>query len=95
MMSGDDSKQGSKRAGNALRALRRKLPGRVAVDEASRFDASLDNLRLSFLPDAVIRVKEASEVGRALEVAHKYGVPVTARGAGSSATGSAVPLHGG
>ena len=94
-MSGDDSKQGSKRAGNALRALRRKLPGRVVVDEASRFDASLDNLRLSFLPDAVIRVKEASEVGRALEVAHKYGVPVTARGAGSSATGSAVPLHGG
>lgn len=79
----------------ALRALRRKLPGRVLVDDESRFAASIDNLRISFLPDAVIKVKEASEVGAVLELAYKYGVPVTARGAGSSATGSAAPLKGG
>lgn len=30
-----------------------------------------------------------------LKVAHKYSIPVTARGAGSSATGSAVPVEGG
>ena len=79
----------------AIKALRRKLPGRVFVDEKSCFDASLDNLRLSFLPDAVVKVQTAAEVGAVLKLAHKYTIPVTARGAGSSATGSAVPLHGG
>lgn len=79
----------------ALKALRRKLPGRVFVDKKSRFDASLDNLRLSFLPDAVVKVQIATEVGAVLKLAHKYTIPVTARGAGSSATGSTVPLHGG
>jgi glycolate oxidase len=79
----------------AIKALRRKLPGRVFVDEKSCFNASLDNLRLSFLPDAVVKVQTAAEVGAVLKLAHKYTIPVTARGAGSSATGSAVPLHGG
>ncbi len=65
------------------------------MDEKSCFDASLDNLRLSFLPDAVVKVQTAAEVGAVLKLAHKYTIPVTARGAGSSATGSAVPLHGG
>ncbi|MGC6455823.1 MAG: FAD-binding oxidoreductase [Coraliomargaritaceae bacterium] len=90
-----DSKHTNKVQVNALRALRRKLPGRVYTDDDSCFAASMDNLRLSFLPDAVIRVEQAAEAGLALEVAHKYEVPVTARGAGSSATGSAVPLRGG
>ena len=80
---------------SALRAMRRKLPGRVFVDAQSRFVASLDNLRLSFLPTAVIKVQAESEVGEVLKLAHKYTIPVTARGAGSSATGSAVPLCGG
>lgn len=79
----------------ALSALRRKLPGRVSIDAKTCFDASLDNLRLSFLPDAVIQVQAASEVGVVLQLAHHYRVPVTARGAGSSTTGSAVPLRGG
>jgi len=79
----------------ALAALRRALPGRVEVDEESRFRASLDNLRLSFMPDAVVRVREAGEVGTVLKLAHRHGVPVTPRGAGSSATGSAAPLRGG
>ena len=79
----------------AMKALRRKLPGRVFLDKKSCFDASLDNLRLSFLPDAVVKVQTASEVGAVLKLAHKYTIPVTARGAGSSATGSTVPLYGG
>lgn len=79
----------------AIKALRRKLPGRVFVDKKSCFDASLDNLRLSFLPDAVVKVQTATEVGAVLKLAHKYTIPVTARGAGSSATGSTVPLYGG
>lgn len=79
----------------ALRALRQRLPGRVSTETADCFRASLDNLRLSFLPDAVIAVQAAEEVGVTLQLASKYGIPVTARGAGSSATGSAVPVCGG
>lgn len=82
-------------AARALGALRRRLPGRVSLTQEARFNASVDNLRLSFLPDAVVRVEAASEVGTVLKLAHQYGIPVTARGAGSSATGSAVPLRGG
>ncbi|MFP4068978.1 MAG: FAD-binding oxidoreductase [Opitutales bacterium] len=82
-------------AAKALGALRSALPGRVFCDEESRFRASLDNLRLSFLPDAVVRVKEAADVGVVLGLAQTHCVPVTPRGAGSSATGSAVPVKGG
>ncbi|NBB77995.1 MAG: FAD-binding protein, partial [Verrucomicrobia bacterium] len=85
----------SKNQSSANRELKRRLPGRLFYDEDSRFHASLDNLRLSFLPDAVVRVQEASDVGVVLQLATRYGVPVTSRGAGSSATGSAVPLKGG
>ena len=67
----------------------------VRMDAHSRFSASLDNLRLSFMPDAVIQVQAAAEVGEVLKIAHQYAVPLTARGAGSSTTGSAVPVKGG
>jgi len=80
---------------NALDSLQRQLPGRIFTDTESCFAASLDNLRLSFAPDAVVKVREASDVGVVLKLAHEFKVPVTARGAGSSATGSAVPLKGG
>jgi len=79
----------------AIASLKRKLPGRVFTDDESCFRASLDNLRLSFAPDAVVKVREAADVGVVLKLANKFEIPVTARGAGSSATGSAVPLHGG
>jgi glycolate oxidase len=79
----------------ALKALRRKLAGRVCIDEQSCFAASLDNMRLSFMPDAVVKIQASEEVGVALKLAYKYAIPVTARGAGSSATGSTVPLKGG
>lgn len=88
------SKEDSHRR-RALNALKRVLPERIHRDDDSRFRASLDNLRLSFLPDTVIVVQAASEVGQVLKIANKYAVPVTTRGAGSSATGSAVPVKGG
>lgn len=78
-----------------MKALREHLGDCVLEDKASCFRASLDNLRLSSLPRAVISIKEAADVGVVLKLATKYGVPVTTRGAGSSATGSAVPIKGG
>ncbi|MEM7789837.1 MAG: FAD-linked oxidase C-terminal domain-containing protein [Verrucomicrobiota bacterium] len=89
------SKEKLEDSGAALKALRRALPGQIDIDEGSRFSASIDNLRLSFLPDAVIRVKQPTDVGIVLKLANRYAIPVTARGAGSSATGSAVPVKAG
>ena len=83
------------KAANAMRQLRKHLAGCVLEDDASCFRASLDNLRLSSLPRAVIAIKDTADVGVVLKIANKYGVPVTSRGAGSSATGSAVPIQGG
>ena len=90
-----DSKASPEQLTAALKALTAALPERVCTDDKSRFRASVDNLRLSFLPDVVIQVRAAEEVGRVLQIANEYEVPVTVRGAGSSATGSAVPLRGG
>lgn len=79
----------------ALRELQKRLGNLVSVDKDSCFRASLDNLRLSSLPEAVVKVEAAGNVADVLKVASRYGVPVTTRGAGSSATGSAVPIQGG
>jgi glycolate oxidase len=79
----------------ALRKLYKKLGDRVFVDDESCFRASLDNLRLSALPEAVVKVEASEDVRVVLKLASKHGVPVTTRGAGTSATGSAVPIQGG
>ena len=67
----------------ALEALRQILPGRIFCDEVNRMRA-FDNLRLSVLPDVVIKVEEAQEVRRFCSW-HMPMVPVTVRGAGGSA----------
>ncbi|BHH83062.1 FAD-binding oxidoreductase [Desulforhopalus sp. 52FAK] len=47
------------------------------------------------LPECVIFPHSAEEVAGLLRVASKYGVPVTARGAGTSVCGAPIPLKGG
>ena len=79
----------------ATRALKRALGAQVRTDEAARFAASLDNLRLSFLPTAVVFPKDDAAIETLLRLANKYRVPVTPRGAGTSTTGSACPVEGG
>jgi glycolate oxidase len=80
----------------ATRALQRALgSAQVQTGEAARQAASLDNLRLSFLPAAVIFPKDDAAIAKVLRLANKYRVPVTPRGAGSSTTGSACPVQGG
>ncbi|MFT5836853.1 MAG: glycolate oxidase [Candidatus Azotimanducaceae bacterium] len=79
----------------ALRMLHKRLGSQVSVDNDSCFRASVDNLRLSSLPEAVVKVVDPQDVQVVLKLATKHGVPVTTRGAGSSATGSAVPIRGG
>jgi glycolate oxidase len=47
------------------------------------------------LPQAVVLPDSAEKVARAVRVARKYGVPVTARGAGTGLSGGAVACEGG
>ena len=80
----------------ATRALARALgSAQVRTDVAARQVASLDNLRLSFLPTAVIFPKDDAAIATVLRLANDHRVPVTPRGAGSSTTGSACPVRGG
>lgn len=75
--------------------LKQKLGAIVTDDTQECYRCSYDGMRVSFMPDAVIKVEEASQVGEVLRLANDVGVPVTVRGTGSSLTGSAAPINGG
>ncbi len=80
----------------ATRKLQQQLgDGIVFTDEASRLAASYDSGRVSFLPVAVLKPRTADQVGVALTLANRYGVPVTPRGRGTTLVGSATPRAGG
>jgi len=80
----------------ALKALQAALPSPcVRTGDAIRYQASLDNLRLSHLPEAVVRPRDEEDVATVLKLANRLHVPITARGAGSNTTGAATPIRGG
>ena len=79
----------------ATAVLQQALGSRVRTDEDSRFGASFDGSKLSFLPEAVIRVRAERDIGTVLALANKHRVPVTVRGGGTSLTGSGSPIRGG
>lgn len=66
-----------------------------ATDEKSLFAASLDHMRYSFPPQAVVFAKSASDVAQTLRNANELDVPVTVRGSGTGCTGGCVPICGG
>ena len=80
----------------ATQALLAKLGAQVVrTDEAACFAASFDNLRLSFMPEAVIRPATEDDVGVVLKLANAHRVPVTVRGRGTGTTGASAPVKGG
>ncbi|NBN95640.1 MAG: FAD-binding protein [Verrucomicrobia bacterium] len=80
----------------ATQALLAKLgPQVVKTDEASCFAASFDNMRLSFMPEAVIRPATEDDIGVTLKLANEHRVPVTVRGRGTGTTGACAPIKGG
>lgn len=80
----------------ATAALKRRLGSQVVVTDAASLDeASYDSAKIPFRPEAVIRVREESEVGVVLTLANRRGVPVTTRGRGTTLTGAATPVRGG
>ena len=79
----------------ALVALKDKLHSSVHTNEEELYAVSYDGLKVSSSPEALIKVKQADEVGEVLKLANEFRIPVTSRGTGSSLTGGATPLHGG
>ena len=80
----------------ATQALLARLgAAKVKTDEATCFAASFDNMRLSFMPEAVIRPDVEEDIGIVLKLANEHKVPVTVRGRGTGNTGASSPIHGG
>ena len=65
------------------------------TDPADRWPYSYDNSRRQAQPDAVAFPASHDEVREAVLLCNEFKVPLTARGLGSSTTGSAVPVAGG
>src|SRR5438105_12937911 len=55
------------------------------------YDGSIDKHR----PQAVVFPLSTEEVSRVVKACHRYGVPYTARGAGTALSGGAIPARGG
>jgi glycolate oxidase len=80
----------------ATQALLARLgAAKVKTDEATCFAASFDNMRLSFMPEAVIRPGTEDDIGVTLKFANEHRVPVTVRGRGTGTTGACAPIKGG
>ena len=65
------------------------------TDPADRWPYGYDNSRRHALPDAVAFPASHVEVLETVKLCNEFKVPLTARGLGSSTTGSAVPVAGG
>ncbi len=80
---------------NWIDELRSALGGCVYTDEATRLAHAADKWHAAALPDAVALPRSTDEVATTLRIAHKHGIPVTARGAGVGYVGGCVPVQGG
>lgn len=54
-----------------------------------------DSFLAEAIPECVIFPQSTEEVAGVLRIAEHHGIPVTARGAGTSVCGAPIPLHGG
>ncbi len=77
-------------ADEVVGALRRAGVAEVDASTRRRAEYSTDASLYRVLPDVVVFPREPDEIGVILEVARSLGVPITARGAGTSIAGNAV-----
>ncbi|GGK79826.1 FAD-binding and (Fe-S)-binding domain-containing protein [Ornithinimicrobium pekingense] len=69
------------------RELREELRGEVAFDDYTRHPFSRDASMYSLMPLGVAFPRDTADVAAAVRVAARHGIPVTARGAGTSLAG--------
>ncbi|HEX7480220.1 MAG TPA: FAD-linked oxidase C-terminal domain-containing protein [Polyangiales bacterium] len=81
----------------ALSKLEQALgSGRVLTDAEVLASYAVDESEVPpHPPQAVVRVREASEVAATMRICAEHGVPVTPRAGGTGRTGGAVPMAGG
>ncbi|MBE6411703.1 MAG: FAD-binding protein [Opitutales bacterium] len=63
-----------------------------SVSEKSRFDASLDHMRYSFMPSVVVYAKSQADIQKLLKNCNELNIPVSVRGAGTGCAGGCVPI---
>ncbi|MFG1808999.1 FAD-binding and (Fe-S)-binding domain-containing protein [Streptomyces sp. NPDC049040] len=78
------------RVGELERALRGVVRGQVEWDAGARAVMTMDASNYRTVPRAVVAPLDAEDVAAALEVCRENGVPVTARGGGTSIAGQAL-----
>lgn len=82
-----------------IEELKRELGDKVLTEDFERFvfgaDWSPRTQHEVFPPDVVICPRETSDVVKAVKIAYKYGIPVTAGGGLTGMAGGAVPIHKG
>ncbi|SOD63622.1 FAD/FMN-containing dehydrogenase [Streptomyces zhaozhouensis] len=79
-------------AGELAAALRARVRGEVEFDAAGRALTTMDASNYRRVPLGVVAPRDAEDVAAALAVAAEHGVPVVARGGGTSIAGQATGL---
>lgn len=80
----------------ALEEMSSQLRGsQLLREEVDRYSYSYDASGMEFIPDAIVRPSNVEEVSLVLEIANRYGVPITPRGSGTSLVGGPLPVTGG
>ncbi|WP_131104632.1 FAD-binding and (Fe-S)-binding domain-containing protein [Ornithinimicrobium sufpigmenti] len=69
------------------RELREALSGEVAFDDYTRHLFSRDASMYTLMPEGVVFPRDTADVAAAVKIAARHGIPVTARGAGTSLAG--------
>ncbi len=79
-----------------LRQLKTILPtGEVSFDDSILEKYAGDKWFAAHKPDALVLARSTESVSALLRFANRYGIPVTARGAGHGYVGGCVPVQGG
>ncbi len=70
-------------------------PENVITSYEERLTYSYDSTRLEYMPDVVVKVKNAQQISRIMQLANNYGIPVTPRGAATGLSGGCLAVEGG
>ncbi|MHA1372454.1 MAG: FAD-binding oxidoreductase, partial [Promethearchaeota archaeon] len=70
-------------------------PDNLSTDEVVLYAYGADVGINEGLPDIVVRPSSTDEISRIVSICHQNKIPIIPRGAGTGATGGAVPISGG